>query len=244
MPSPFLSRAKTMRASEDARREGAPAFEPKVSRFTPAHRRYTPELIASGRVRYEQTTESVAAIAADFDVLPGSFRRMARKLKWVRHGAQRRALPMATLLHAQAEALENELAPPPVVKEPSPPLSPIDRIERAVLAELSTVEAMRARLGALPKRGRDAERTARTLSTLTETLNKLQRMRCVTEGQGSGNGNAAGSGQAEGPERDEGPKDIHVFRLELARRIAALSADHQETQAAQNDALQNALWPD
>jgi len=235
MPSPFLSRAKTMRASEDARREGAPAFESKVSKFVPAHRRYTPELIASGRVRYEQTTESVAAIAADFDVLPGSLRRMAKRFKWVRHGTGPRQLPAATLLHAQAEALENALAPPPVtVKDESHPLSAIDRIEQAVLAELSTVEAMRAQLGRLPKRGSDAERTARTLSTLTETLNKLQRLRCV-------NGGEVVSRHAG---EHEESVDIHEMRRRLAERIAKLSAAHREEQQAQNDALQSALWPD
>jgi hypothetical protein len=228
MPTRYPSRA-----SEDARRgrkrAKAPKGRPSVSRFVPAHRRYTPELLASGRVRYEQTTESVAAIASDFDVLPGSFRRMARRFKWVRHGTQRRQIPVATLLHAQAEVLESQLAPPPVVQEPATPLSAIDRLERAVLAELSTVEAMRAQLGRLPKRGRDAERTARTLSTLTETLNKLQRMRCV-----SGGGGQDEEDNLTPAERTE------EFRRELARRLEGLCAE----EATQNDALQNALWPD
>jgi hypothetical protein len=234
-----------MRASEDTRHEGAPAFEPKVSRFVPPHRRYTPELIASGRVRYEQTTESVAAIAADFDVLPGSFRRMARKFNWVRHGTAPRRLPEATRLRAETDALECLLIPVPepeplqkslATPEPETPLSAIDRLERAVMAELSSVERMRKYLGRFPMQARDATRTARTLSTLTDTLGKLQRMRAVT--------GAEGGAEREAPAQDDGPEDIHAFRLELARRIAALSADHQEAQAAENDALQRALWPD
>jgi hypothetical protein len=81
---------------------------------------------------------------------------------------------------------------------------------------------------------REATRTARTLSTLTETLSKLQRMRYASGGE------AASRNAAEAEE----PVNIHEMRRELARRIAALSAAHQEQQQEQNDALQNALWPD
>jgi hypothetical protein len=60
---------------------------------------------------------------------------------------------------------------------PKPALSPADdtinRLHRAVLEELGAVEAMRARLKREPQNPADAERTARTLSSLTETLQKL-----------------------------------------------------------------------
>jgi hypothetical protein len=231
----FPSRAKTLRASEDARREGAAPFVPAVSRFVPAHRRYTPELLASGRVRYEQTSESVAAIAADFDVLPGSFRRMARKFNWVRFGTGMRHLPEAARLEAEAQALEDLLMPQPEPEpEPDTPLSALDRLERAVLAEISSVELMRKRIGLLPKRGSDAVRTARTLSSLTDTLNKLQRMRCVAEG-------APAAAPAEEKSTAE---EIEEFRAELARRIESLAAEGEAEAAARNDALTDALWPD
>jgi hypothetical protein len=227
-----------MRAPRAARRRGASPAKPEVSKFVPAHRRYTPELIASGRVRYEQTTESVAAIAADFDVLPGSFRRMARRFEWIRHGTAPRRLPEATRLHAEAQALETILMPPPEPEptlEPETPLSAIDRLERAVMAELASVERMRNYLGRFPMQARDATRTARTLSTLTDTLSKLQRMRAMTGGEGSEPVQAAA---------DPTPaEEIEDFRKELARLIA-LSAEDEDEQQAQNDALTNALWPD
>jgi hypothetical protein len=80
----------------------------------------------------------------------------------------------------------------------------IDRLEAAVLKELTTVETMRASLGAEPLRPTDAERTARTLSTLTETLAKLRRLRLGAQPQ---------------PDLTDDIPDIDAFRLDLARRI-------------------------
>jgi len=83
--------------------------------------------------------------------------------------------------------------------------SALDRLEAAVLKELSTVETMRASLGAEPLRPMDAERTARTLSTLTETLAKLRRLRLAQPQAGS--------------DHDDDIPDIDEFRRDLARRI-------------------------
>jgi hypothetical protein len=82
--------------------------------------------------------------------------------------------------------------------------SVIDRLEAAVLKELATVETMRASLGAEPLRPMDAERTARTLSTLTETLAKLRRLRLGARPQS---------------DLTDDILDIDAFRLDLARRI-------------------------
>ena len=67
--------------------------------------------------------------------------------------------------------------PPPPGEGDTEPVAPasldnatIERLEAAVLKELASVETMRASLGAEPRRPADAERTARTLSVLTETL--------------------------------------------------------------------------
>jgi hypothetical protein len=85
-----------------------------------------------------------------------------------------------------------------------------------VLVELTTVEAMRAQLKALPRRPLDAERTARTLSSLTDTLQKLQRLRA----------SAALSEKpiARNDDDDDMPADIDEFRIDLARRIDAFVA--------------------
>jgi len=86
-----------------------------------------------------------------------------------------------------------------------PPGNTILRLHRAVLEELRAVEAMRAKLKRNPV---DAERTARTLSSLTETLQKLQRLQGTLP-------------ETELKDDDDMPADIDEFRNELARRINA-----------------------
>jgi hypothetical protein len=99
------------------------------------------------------------------------------------------------------------LAAPVSLAPPAPDSATIDRLEAAVRKELATVETMRASLGAEPLRPADAERTARTLSTLTETLAKLRRLRL---------GSAPQTGSID---HDDMPADIDEFRRDFARRI-------------------------
>jgi hypothetical protein len=89
-------------------------------------------------------------------------------------------------------------------------------MEAAVLKELATVEAMRAQLGSQPLRPLDAERTARTLNSLTETLAKLKRLRVGLPAQ------------AVSHEDDDVPEDIDEFRFELARRLEAFFKSRTE----------------
>jgi hypothetical protein len=205
-------RAPARRATTLARR----ARKPLPSRSVPAHRTYSPQLLANGRRRFEQTDESVASIAADFGIHHYSLIRLAKREGWLRHARPQRDLPLAARLLAQAEALEAEALTVPApdsaaVGEAAAPVvdvATIERLQKAVLAELATVEAMRAQLGPLPRRPLEAERTARTLSSLTETLQKLQRLRCALPPAGSA-------------DDDDLPTDIDAFRDDLARRIAA-----------------------
>ena len=83
-----------------------------------------------------------------------------------------------------------------------------NRLEAAVEKELAAVEAMRAALGAEPSEPANAERTARTLERLTETLSKVRRLRI----------------SADAPAADmtltiDTPRDIDEFRHALAIRI-------------------------
>ena len=112
---------------------------------------------------------------------------------------------------------QDEFKEPPT-PDPSPPLatlveggeqslSPVERLEALVVKELEAEEAMRAELALRPRTRHDAERCARTLSVLTQTLQTLQRMR--TGGEGAGNS----------ADYDDMPEDMDAFRNELARRI-------------------------
>ena len=105
--------------------------------------------------------------------------------------------------------------------KPGADLSTIDRLEQAVLKELATVETMRASLGAEPLRPMDAERTARTLSTLTETLAKLRRLRL--------------GAQPQPDSTDDDIPDIDAFRLDLARRIDLFVASRADAPDADGD---------
>ena len=86
-------------------------------------------------------------------------------------------------------------------------LSPVERLEALVVKELEAEEVMRAELALRPRTRHDAERCARTLSVLTQTMQTLQRMR--GEGGGAGNSN----------DYDDMPEDMDAFREALARRI-------------------------
>ena len=97
--------------------------------------------------------------------------------------------------------------------EPAPGPSDIERIERLVQRELAAEEAARANLGRMPRVPADAERCARTLATLTQTLNALARLRAGLEPDRG----LPDRGLAD----DDMPRDIDEFRHELARRIRA-----------------------
>ena len=83
-----------------------------------------------------------------------------------------------------------------------------DRTHREARAtELDAEEAVRTQLGRLPRPPADAERVARTLATLAQTLHALQRLRCGAGAQSVAN------------DYDDMPEDIDEFRRNLARRI-------------------------
>ncbi|MCK9918583.1 hypothetical protein MXD81_56615 [Microbacteriaceae bacterium K1510] len=180
---------------------------------------YTPELLAHGRHRYENTEDSIADIAVEFGVHKATLARLAKRENWVRYVPPPRDVSGATRLATQAAALEEKgpatdvSAQQPTASDPSPVADAervsreIERLIAGVSTELDIYEAMRARLKHLPQSPLDAERTARTLSALTTTLHRLQRLR---------------AGHIENTPHDDYddiPTDLDAFRDELARRI-------------------------
>ncbi len=192
---------------------------------------YSTELLANGRHRFEQTDESVAAIAADFRIHPGSLRRLAQRLGWIRFGMAPKQLPVTARLLEQAGELAATHADAPASLD----VEAIARIERQVLHEIADIEAARAQLRGQPRPMREAESTARALTTLTETLQKLQRLRLPL----------AAAGQERSMD-DDYPEDIDEFRIDLARRIEAFVASQAhaaDTEAAGAAAPLAALQP-
>ena len=121
----------------------------------------------------------------------GPLSNMAVREKWKRHVPPPRGLPPAVHLRRKAEMLEASVAgsPPenisPVTASGQGAMPTIgdtvERLYRAVREELTAVESLRARLKSEPQGTQDAERTARTLSSLTETLQELSACNAIPQ---------------------------------------------------------------
>jgi hypothetical protein len=91
------------------------------------------------------------------------------------------------------------------------------RIEQLVLKEIGAEEAVRAQIGNAPRAAADAERSARTLSILTQTLQNVQRL-CAAQCS------VANNNPGRSDFDDDMPADLDEFRRDLARRIDAFVA--------------------
>jgi len=195
--------------------------------------RYSPELLAALRYRYEQTGQPMNALAADFGIGVTTLQNLARKNGWTPRSQRMRECPPVMLLQPEADAaslpppaaiVSQEMTPTttlPLSREgsegalsgedsalPSAPttsnLSAAERIEALVVKELEAEEAARAALGTRPRPRYDAERCARTLSVLTQTLERLRRLPAKSGGD---------------KDDDPAPLDIDALREKLTRRI-------------------------
>jgi hypothetical protein len=211
---------------------------------------YSADLKAHARHRFEETPESAYSIAADLGMHHVSLKRLAQREGWVRRnppplrgitGVMRLADEVEALAKAESSAHSRESGNPAADTEAfelgpvgprfrgdegaddGPDTSAIDRLEAAVLKELAVVERMRAALGPEPLRPFDAQITARTLASLTETVSKLRRLRLAAQPH-------------SGPTDDNDiPADIDEFRRELARRIEAFVASQPDDECTDGD---------
>jgi hypothetical protein len=181
---------------------------------------FTAEAIENIRRRYEDTNESQRSIAAEFGCHPCTVDRLAKAQGWRLRKDRLRDVPQALKIELQAtEGLVNPAPPDKPIGDDTavidsagsaaPPVaaSLADRLEAAVEKELRNVEALRSTLGPSANRSAHAERTSRTLATLTETLFKVRRLREP--------GNVTASND------DDLPADADGFRINLALRIEA-----------------------
>jgi hypothetical protein len=179
----------------------------------------TPEALADARRRYEDTDETQTSIAARLDIDRSTLARLARNSGWLlRKNRPPRDLPQADKIDMAATEALVEAASADAPKADgdgadanaaaAPAASSVaDRLEAAVEEELRKVENLRSEIGDPPHRSIEAERTARTLATLTETLFKVRRLR--------------NPGNSTAPDDDDLPADADGFRLTLAYRIEA-----------------------
>jgi hypothetical protein len=184
--------------------------------------KFSPELEARARYLYEETDASTADIAFELGVHKGTVPDIANRRRWKRYVPPARDVSPVTRILVEAEMLErrrestqtNPAVPGAQPAENEPESELVARLRRAVRAELTVIESLRNRLKNEPQSRVAAQRTARTLSTLTDTLQKLQRLQCAIP--------------ANGPDHDM-PADIDAFRDELARQIEEFVASRPDT---------------
>jgi hypothetical protein len=168
------------------------------------------EALEYARQRYEKTDDPMRSIAADVGKSRETLYKIAKAEGWqLRMDRPPRGLSQALKLDIEAtEAVDNEASPASQAEDRStdPNTAPVadsiaTRLEAAVEKELRKVESLRGGSNQRGKRSAEAERIARTLATLTETLFKVRRLREP--------GNISGSDD----------EDADGFRINLAHRI-------------------------
>jgi hypothetical protein len=171
------------------------------------------EVLEYTRQRYVETDDLQSTIAADIGVSRGTLHRVAKAQGWqLRKDRPPRGLSQALKLDIEATEAEDKASQVSKVeaRNTGPDSLPnggsvADRLEAALEKELRKVESLRGESGPRGKRSVEAERIARTLATLTETLFKVRRLRQP--------------GNINGSNDDDLPADADGFRLALAHRI-------------------------
>jgi hypothetical protein len=166
-------------------------------------------------------------IAADFDVHRRTIRRLAEHQGWpLRRDRPPRGLPATMQLDLAAadtlkaaSGLAARAAETGDAAAEAPTLAL--RLEQAVERELAKVERLKEETGSETSSSRAAERIARTLSALTQTLFKVRALR---EPQ-----------SAAAHEPEDMPADIDAFREALARRIEAFVTSRAAETADDNN---------
>jgi hypothetical protein len=208
--------------------------------------RYAPELVAAVRHRYEETDQPMPAIAAECGMSLRALHRMVEREGWsMRSERPPRNLPPAARLFEEARTLANQKAGATAAEDDARQAptaaaaqdanqeanqeadndsrSAVDRLEALVMKEIAAEEAARSVLRGAPRSRSEARDVTRNLSTLTQTLQTLRRMRAGEKTDGT---------CANCPYYDPVPEDIDEFRLELARRISAFIESREEAARA------------
>lgn len=202
--------------------------------------RYTPEFLAALKHRYERTDEPMRSLSREFKIGISTLSALVEKQGWQKRSQRtRNRLPTEHLL-TEAQDLVASLPPRDAAalyrESPSRAaraeadedevLSPVDRMEAIVVKEIAAEESIRAELDATPRLRGEAERCARTISILSQTLQTLQKVREAQRKEAE---------RCQHDENDDVPTDIEAFREALARRIDAFMRSREGEDFGEGD---------
>jgi hypothetical protein len=178
----------------------------------------TDEALANMRYRYVETDEPAQSIADSLGINRDTITQSAKRFGWPLRRDRPRELPAALRSTTPAEGTDAALAADDAAldlpdDQATAALPLALRLEQAVVRELRKVERRRSADGGV--RPAEAERIARTLSALTQTLFKVRALR--------------EPGAVIQNEQDDLPAGADDFRRELARRIDAFVASRTDT---------------
>jgi hypothetical protein len=226
---------------------------------------FTPELIANGRHRYENTDEPVASIAADFGVDRRTFDRYVHRWGWTprRQRPPHGMSPLASLLE------ESKGIPAPQPRPNTAPVQPVDEgmqegaqggMQEAALGPQSPSRPS-AEVAADIWAERRAAMIERMWRAVEAELGAVERMRAQLGAQPQSAGDAektartvesimrtlkeldrlrfaqpAAMSAAEQDDIDDLPRDLDEFRRALAERIDAFVASELERERSEEAA--------
>ncbi|HMJ41521.1 MAG TPA: hypothetical protein VK522_04480 [Pseudolabrys sp.] len=179
----------------------------------PARIEIAAELIAEGKILYEQTDTSILEICARMGISRNVLYARIDRWKWQRRrytsgsgaGAEPSDAPAVTACSTQAEAEDSALEPPEVFYA---------RVCRGVQRQMAIVE--RVQTGLLPAGAVPSERSVRILATINKVLLEIEA--------------TAKPHKVPDEPDDSMPRDIEEFRAQLAQRIKALvDAEHRRS---------------
>ena len=187
------------------------------------------EALKYARQRYEETNDLQSSISADLGISRGTLNRIAKAQGWqLRKDRPPRGLPQVLKLDIEATEAEDKASQASKAEAcdtapdiPANTGSVADRLEAALEKELRKVEGLRGEFGPRGKRSIEAERIARTLATLTETLFRVRRLR--------------EPGNINGSNDDDLPADADGFRLALAHRIEVFVRSRTDAGVSERD---------
>ena len=167
----------------------------------PRYIHISPEKIAEGRRRYEETNEHNEDIAAFLGISPSTLKSRRREWSWRPRLTNRSGPPAPASNTTPAE----EAVYQAILNDALPEAA---RIRRTVECELAAIAHIVAKLQPGSAQLAEVERSARVLASLTRTLQEVIRL-------GDTNGEAASAEHAD----DRPPADSDQFLRELARRL-------------------------